>query len=77
MYIRIAQENSWTIRYVMDTHIHADYLSRTRALSAHSGAKHIFIEEAVANVAYPFIPVEDQQVLPFGNEEVKKAITEV
>ena len=69
VYMDIARENGWKIRYVMDTHIHADYLSRTRELSVASGAKHIFIEGA--KVAYPFIAMKDQQVLSFGNAAVK------
>lgn len=71
VYLNIARDHNWTIRYVMDTHIHADYLSRTRELSAESGAKHIFIAEAAANVGYPFMAVKDQQVLSFGNATVK------
>lgn len=69
VYINIAREQAWTIRYVMDTHIHADYLSRTRELASESKATHIFIEEA--KVDYSFVPVKDQQLLSFGNAKVK------
>lgn len=69
VYIDIAREHGWTIRYVMDTHIHADYLSRTRELATESKATHIFIEEA--KVDFPYVPVKDQQVLFFGNARLK------
>lgn len=69
IYTGIAREHGWTIRYVMDTHIHADYLSRTRELAAETMAQNIFIEEA--KVDFSFVPVEDQQVLSFGNAKVK------
>lgn len=71
VYLRIAKDQNWNLKYVMDTHIHADYLSRTRKLAADSGAKHIFIEEAEGNVEYPFIPVKDQQLLSFGSAALK------
>src|SRR5688572_28100971 len=28
VYINLSKQNRWTIKYVMDTHIHADYVSR-------------------------------------------------
>lgn len=65
VYLNITSDYGWKIRYVMDTHIHADYLSRTRELSAASGAQHLFI--AGASVDYSFAEVRDKQKLPFGN----------
>jgi len=68
VYMDIAKTNHWQIRYVMDTHIHADYLSRTAELSKASDAAHIFIDVAV--VDYPFKPVKNGDVLRFGNTSV-------
>lgn len=65
VYQKIAEENRWIIRYVMDTHIHADYISRTRELAHESKAELIFIESA--KVEYPFTPVADHQSLSFGH----------
>lgn len=69
IYTGIAREQGWKIKYVMDTHIHADYLSRTRELAAKTMAENIFIEEA--KVEFHFVPLKDQQVLSFGNAKVK------
>ena len=33
VYLRLADQHRWSIRYVLDTHIHADHLSRSRALA--------------------------------------------
>ena len=69
VYLNIAQSKGWTIRYVMDTHIHADYLSRTKELAEATGAQHFFIEGA--DVEYPFTPVKDQQEISFGESILK------
>jgi glyoxylase-like metal-dependent hydrolase (beta-lactamase superfamily II) len=69
VYSHIAREHHWNIRYVMDTHIHADYISRTRELAAKTGAEHLFSEKA--QVEYSFSPLSDSQVLPFGNTKLK------
>lgn len=68
VYMDIARTNHWQIRYVMDTHIHADYLSRTAELSKVNGAAHIFID--VAQVGYSFVPVRNEDILRFGNTSV-------
>src|SRR5262245_25918044 len=32
VYLRLAAQRGWTVRYVLDTHVHADHLSRSRVL---------------------------------------------
>ena len=65
VYLDIAKENGWTIKYVIDTHIHADYLSRTRELAKAGLAKHILIDQA--KVEYSFAPVKNGERIKFGN----------
>ena len=48
VYLDLANANGWTIKYVTDTHIHADYLSRTRDLAKASIATHVLIDNAAA-----------------------------
>jgi len=69
VYQDIAKQNSWEIKYVMDTHIHADYVSRTRDLAKASGAKHLLIENA--KVAFNFEAVKDGARVSFGNTEIE------
>lgn len=38
VYIELARKNGWRITRVVDTHVHADHLSRGRALAANLGA---------------------------------------
>ena len=51
-YLDAARETGLQIRYVVDTHIHADHLSSGRALAAASGAEYVLFADAPA--AGPF-----------------------
>jgi rhodanese-related sulfurtransferase len=69
VYQEIARENGWVINYVMDTHIHADYVSRTRELAMASGAQHLLI--AHAKVAFDFIAVKHGDTITFGKSRIE------
>ncbi|MBS1508512.1 MAG: MBL fold metallo-hydrolase [Bacteroidetes bacterium] len=69
VYIDFARENGWSIKYVTDTHIHADYLSRTRELAEAASAEHILIDKA--NVGYGFWPIKNEELIEFGNAKLK------
>lgn len=68
VYIDLARQNGLAIRYVGDTHMHADYVSRTRELAEITGTKHILYREA--DTGFDFIPVDDRQRIEFGNTSV-------
>jgi glyoxylase-like metal-dependent hydrolase (beta-lactamase superfamily II) len=64
VYLSLAQSQGWTIRYVLDTHIHADHLSRGRKLVERAGANlYLPVQE---RAAYPFQPLQEGQVLSIG-----------
>ncbi len=69
VYQTIAQQNGWQIKYVMDTHIHADYVSRSRDLAKSSGALHLLIEDA--KVTFDFEAVKDGAKVSFGNAGIE------
>jgi glyoxylase-like metal-dependent hydrolase (beta-lactamase superfamily II) len=69
IYLNLAKENGWTIKYVMDTHIHADFVSRTGELSVASRAKHLFIDKA--QVDFRFTPVRPGESISFGNTRLQ------
>jgi glyoxylase-like metal-dependent hydrolase (beta-lactamase superfamily II)/rhodanese-related sulfurtransferase len=52
VYLGLAEERSWKIAHVLDTHVHADHLSRSRVLADLTGAE-LHMPEA-APVVYPF-----------------------
>ena len=68
VYIKLAEERGWTITEVMDTHLHADYVSRTRELAKATGADHLLYHEA--DVEYSFTPVKNNQTISFGNSAI-------
>jgi hydroxyacylglutathione hydrolase len=67
-YLRISQETGMKIRYVIDTHVHADHLSGGRKLAAATGAEYVLHSSAAVN--FPFRPVSDGEELDLGNVQL-------
>ena len=68
-YTAVAEATATRIRYVIDTHLHADHVSAARALAAATGADYVLF--AGAKVAFPFRAARDGDVLDLGNVAVK------
>ena len=68
VYLQLAQEKGWKILHVADTHVHADYVSRTKELALASGATHYMLEQA--QVEYPFTPIKDGEEIELGGSRV-------
>ncbi len=68
-YLVAARETGLKLRYIVDTHIHADHLSSGRALAAASGAEYVLFADAPA--AGPFRAVRNGDVLDLGNVSVE------
>lgn len=73
VYQQIAKENGWKIKYAMDTHIHADFVSRTRELAATTGAKHLMSDKA--NVEFDYTPIAEHDLVKFGSAEMEVLYT--
>src|ERR1700680_3621275 len=65
VYVHLAQERKVNIRYVIDTHLHADHVSGGRKLAEISGAEYVLHESA--DTQYAFRRVKDGEVLELGN----------
>lgn len=65
VYLREAEALGLVIRYVVDTHVHADHVSTGRALAQAAGAEYVLHESAAA--AFPFRAVRDGEELLLGN----------
>jgi glyoxylase-like metal-dependent hydrolase (beta-lactamase superfamily II) len=64
VYQDLARRHGWAITRVLDTHIHADHLSRSRSLAEATGATlHL---PRTDRVAYPFSPLGDGGVVATG-----------
>lgn len=61
VYLDLARSQGWQITSVLDTHIHADHLSRSRQLAEHSGAM-LFLPEQ-HRVSFPFTAMRDGDTL--------------
>ncbi len=64
VYLRFAEERGWRIRAILDTHVHADHVSRGRALAERTGAP--LLLPALAPVRYRFHPLREGDRLTLG-----------
>jgi hydroxyacylglutathione hydrolase len=63
-YESVLRLRGFQLRYVIDTHIHADHVSGARQLAARHGAE-LCLHEA-ARAVYPFSPLRDGEELELG-----------
>lgn len=68
-YLRTAAETGLAIKYVIDTHIHADHVSAGRVLAEATGAPYVLF--AGAEATQPFHGVRDGDRLPLGNVTIE------
>lgn len=68
-YVGAAAAVGVRIRYVIDTHLHADHVSAGRELAKASGAEYVLFAGAKAN--FPFRGVRDGEALELGNVSVQ------
>ena len=73
MYLWLAEGRGWRIARVLDTHVHADHLSRSRRLAELVGAT-LHMPEG-APVSYPFSALGDGDVLEVGSATLEAVWT--
>lgn len=64
IYLDEARRHHFTIKYVIETHLHADFVSGHRELAARTGARVIF--GAAAPAKFDFMPVHDGDEIRLG-----------
>ena len=68
-YLAESRERGVPLRYVIDTHLHADHISSGRELAEAAGAEYVLFADT--NVAYPFRGVRDGEILELGNTKIE------
>lgn len=69
VYADLARERGWTIRHVLDTHIHADHITRGRALAALTGATYWLPENDRAR--FPYSALQDGASIAVGRTTIR------
>lgn len=64
LYRDIAASYGWTITHVLDTHVHADHLSRSRSLAQLTGAM-LHLPET-GRAGYSYVPLRDGDIIELG-----------
>jgi rhodanese-related sulfurtransferase len=64
IYVDLAHRRRWPIRYVLETHIHADHLSRARELATRTGA--MLLLPVQQRARFPFRAVADGDCIQIG-----------
>lgn len=68
IYLDVAERRGWRVTRVLDTHVHADHVSRSRRLAELAGAT-LHLPET-NRVRAPFAPVRDGDALVVGGARV-------
>jgi glyoxylase-like metal-dependent hydrolase (beta-lactamase superfamily II) len=61
LYLDLARDQGWQITHVLDTHLHADHLSRSRQLAERSGAMLLLPDQP--QVSFPLTALHDGDTL--------------
>jgi hydroxyacylglutathione hydrolase len=68
-YLEEAEDQRLKIKYIIETHLHADFVSGHRELAARTGAEIVFGEQAGAG--FPHRPVKDGDELTIGKVKLR------
>jgi glyoxylase-like metal-dependent hydrolase (beta-lactamase superfamily II) len=69
VYLELAEKRGWRVARVLDTHVHADHLSRSRRLAEMTGAT-LHLPEG-APVSYPHSPLRDGETIEVGGARLE------
>ena len=73
VYIQLAREHGWKIKSAMDTHIHADHISRSYALTQHTGAT-LFMPDQ-QRLKFPHATLSAGDSIKFGSAKLSPVHT--
>jgi len=69
VYLELAQRYGWRIQAILDTHVHADHLSRARAIAARTGATlHL---PSTSRLTFGYTPLRDGDEVHIGTATLR------
>ncbi|MGM7701583.1 MBL fold metallo-hydrolase [Pseudalkalibacillus sp. Hm43] len=75
VYEDFVRQKGWTIKVVVDSHLHADHISGGRQLADDSNADYWFPPKDDEGVQFEYQPLEDGKVIKVGDTEIKPIYT--
>jgi len=69
VYLGLARRRDWSIRYVLETHVHADHLSRARALATRADA--VLLLPPQDRAKFAFTPLPHGEQIRFGEATLR------
>jgi glyoxylase-like metal-dependent hydrolase (beta-lactamase superfamily II) len=73
VYVELASRHGWSIRHVLETHVHADHLSRARELARQTGATLLMPPQQRAT--FPFTAIADGARVSVGSASLSATHT--
>lgn len=74
-YLELAAQAGLKIRWIFETHIHADHLSRATSLKQATGASLIMPATSTLRTTIPFQPIHDDEIFQFGPIAIRAMAT--
>lgn len=71
VYEKFAAEKGWTIKHVIDTHLHADHISGGRALADQTGASYWLPPKDAETAGFSYEPLTENSHIAFGDGSVQ------
>ncbi len=68
VYVELARRHGWSVRYVLETHVHADHLSRATELVRRTGAELLLPPQQ--RVRFAFTAIADGEPVQLGNARI-------
>jgi glyoxylase-like metal-dependent hydrolase (beta-lactamase superfamily II)/rhodanese-related sulfurtransferase len=73
VYLELAHRQGWSIRYVLETHIHADHLSRAREVATRTDA--VLLLPPQDRAKFAFAPMPDGEQMRLGEATLRALYT--
>lgn len=71
VFMNFAKEKNVEIKYVFDTHLHADHISGGRHIAKQAGATYYLPPKDAEEVVYDYTPLEDGLTVKVGNSQIE------